>query len=314
MNSPDRAAWLAQRRAGIGASDLAAVLGISPWKTPLELYLDKRGELPPQADNPTLRRGRLLEPLVLDFYVDETGRPITRQQEHVVDGWKMATLDGFDAEALAPVEAKTVNAFAAREFGAHGSDDVPLHYAAQVHWQIMLTGAGCGYLAALIGSDDFRIFELKRDRDLEQLLVARAGEFWQRVQDGRPPEPTSEADVRLLYPRDAGSQITATPDIADDVLQLAGVKEQIKTLEQHEAGLTGKIKTYLGEHAVLIDSAGRALATWKSAKPTQKTDYKAAIDALCELHRDNADLMLDIAGIIEANTATIPGARRFLVK
>ena len=195
MNAPDRAAWLAQRRNGIGASDIAAVLGISPWKTPLQLYLDKRGELPPQEDAPQLRRGRMLEPLVLDFYADETGHQVTRQQECVVgaEPWMMATLDGFDAIDNAPVEAKTVNAFSAQEFGEHGSDEVPLHYSAQVHWQMMLTDASTGYLAALIGSDDFRIFTIQRDRDLELLLIARATEFWQRVQSGSRRSRTAKS-------------------------------------------------------------------------------------------------------------------------
>ena len=305
MNAPDRAAWLAQRRNGIGASDIAAVLGISPWKTPLQLYLDKRGELPPQEDAPQLRRGRMLEPLVLDFYADETGHQVTRQQECVTgaEPWMMATLDGFDAIDNAPVEAKTVNAFSAQEFGEHGSDDIPLHYSAQVHWQMMLTDASTGYLAALIGSDDFRIFTIQRDRDLELLLIARATEFWQRVQSGTPPEPNSEVDVKLLYPRDAGSSIEATPEIADAVAELAAIKAQAKELEAKE-GLSGmKIKTFMGENATLIGLDGKPLATWKTAKGSQKTDYKAAY----------LDLQ-PTAEHIAKFTTTSAGSRRFLIK
>lgn len=305
MNAPDRAAWLAQRRNGIGASDIAAVLGISPWKTPLQLYMDKRGELPPQEDAPQLRRGRMLEPLVLDFYADETGHQVTRQQECVVgaEPWMLATLDGFDAIDNAPVEAKTVNAFSAQEFGEHGSDEVPLHYSAQVHWQMMLTDASTGYLAALIGSDDFRIFTIQRDRDLESMLIARAAEFWQRVQAGNPPEPYSEVDVKLLYPRDTGSSIEATPEIADAVAELAALKAQAKDIEAKE-GLAGmKIKTFMGENATLIGLDGKPLATWKTAKGSQKTDWKAIAEALAAPPE-----------IIAAHTTTSAGSRRFLIK
>lgn len=307
----DRESWLAARRAGIGSSDIAAVLGISPWRSPLELYLDKRGELPPQEDKPQLRRGRMLEPMVLRFYADETGHEVTRQQEHIVDGFKMATLDGFDAVASAPVEAKTVNAFAAREFGEHGSDAVPLHYAAQVHWQIMLTGAGSGYLAALIGSDDFRIFELRRDRELEEMLVARASEFWARVQSGTPPEPICEADVRLLYPRDAGSQIEATPEIEAAVNRLESVKLQIKAAEAEEAGLAGQIKTFIGEHSILTSADGKPLVTWKTAKDSERIDWQAAFDKLQGYA--NAPQEAVQRAIAEAKK-TIPGSRRFIIK
>lgn len=307
----ERETWLQKRKAGIGASDIAAVLGISPWRTPLELYLDKRGELPPQEDKPQLRRGRMLEPIVLDFYQDETGHEVTRKQEHVIDGFKMATLDGFDAVVKAPVEAKTVNAFAAKEFGEHGSDDVPLHYAAQVHWQIMLTGSGSGYLAALIGSDDFRIFELRRDRDLEDLLVARATEFWQRVLDGRPPEPSCETDVKLLYPRDAGSQVEADAEITEAVRVLAGIKSQIKALEESEATMAGAVKTYIGEHSVLVGADGKPLATWKAAKESERIDWKGAFDKLQSYANAPSDAVQ--RAIAEARQ-TIPGSRRFLLK
>ena len=305
MDAHDRAEWLAQRRNGIGASDIAAVLGISPWKTPLQLYLDKRGELPPQEDAPQLRRGRMLEPLVLDFYADETGHQVTRQQECVVgaEPWMLATLDGFDAVDNAPVEAKTVSPFLAKEFGEHGTDEVPLHYAAQVHWQMMLTDASKGYLAALIGIDDFRIFTLLRDHELESLMIARATEFWQRVLDGNPPDPSSELDIKLLHPRDTGSSIEATPEIADAVAELAALKAQAKDIEAKEGLADMKIKAFMGDNATLFGLDGKPLATWKTAKGSQKTDWKAVTEALAVPPE-----------IIAAHTKTSAGSRRFLIK
>lgn len=277
-----REEWLAERRNGIGASDIAAVLGISPWATPLELYLDKIGEAAEKEDEPQMRRGRRLEPLVLDFYAEETGRPVTRQQECVVgaESWMRATLDGFDETAVAPVEAKTVNAFAAQEFGEAWTDDVPLHYAAQVHWQMMLTGAGVGYLAALIGSDDFRIFEIRRDRELEQMLVARAREFWQRVQDRNPPVPTTLEDVGLLYRRDRGLTITAEPEIVEAVAYLKQIKADIKRDEARADLAAMRIKSFIGDAAVLLGADGKPLATWKSNKESTKTDWEAVAKAM----------------------------------
>jgi len=297
--------WLADRRQGIGASEIAAVLGISPWTTPLELYLDKIGELPPQEDTPILRRGRKLEPLIIEFYEEETGRAITRKQDCVVgaEPWMKATLDGYDAALAAPVEVKSVNAFAAQDFGDSGSDDVPLNYAAQVHWQMMLTDSGTGYLAALIGSDDFRIFELKRDRELEQMLVARAREFWQRVIDHEPPEPTNSADVGLLYRRDKGLSIAATPAICDLVMTLKQTKDRIKRDEALADHTATQIKSFIGDAAILLGADGKPMATWKSNKDSSKTDWEAI-----------ATELQAPAELIKQHTATKPGNRPLLLK
>lgn len=275
MTSRDE--WLENRRRGIGASDIAAVLGISQWTTPLELYLDKRGELPPKEEDPVLRRGRRLEPMVLEFYAEETGHAVTRQQDRVIgtEPWMMATLDGFDSTARAPVEAKTVNAFAAQEFGDSWSDEVPLAYAAQCHWQMMLTGADTGYLAALIGSDDFRIFEIRRDKELEQLLVARARDFWKRVTDGTPPEPTSNTDVSLLYRRDKGLTIEAPPHVAELVSELKTIRANVKNADAHAELLAMQIKVHMRDAAVLLGADGKPIATWKSNRESNQIDWEA---------------------------------------
>lgn len=309
MNAREQ--WLAERRQGIGASDIAAVLGISPFATPLELYLDKIGETPDKEDEPQMRRGRRLEPLVLDFYAEETGRAVTRQQECVVgaEPWMRATLDGFDAAAVAPVEAKTVNAFAAQDFGDAWTDEVPLNYAAQVHWQMMLTDAGTGYLAALIGSDDFRIFELKRDRDLEKMLVARAREFWQRVQDRRPPDPVTLEDVGLLYRRDKGLTIEATPEIAAIVGDLKALKAEIKQREARADHLAMQIKAAMGDAAILLGANGKPLATWKNNKDGVTTDWEGAFLDICGGTLNDA-----AKEIVADHTSTKTGNRPLLLK
>ena len=70
----------ADRRAGLGASDAPAALGLSPWKTPLELFLEKTGRAAPVEEKLSMRIGRALEPVVLRAFVDETGLAVTRQQ------------------------------------------------------------------------------------------------------------------------------------------------------------------------------------------------------------------------------------------
>lgn len=65
--------WHEQRRAGIGGSDVAALLGLSKWKSPYQLFLEKTGNAPPQEDNEAMYWGRMLEPVIRDAYEEKTG-------------------------------------------------------------------------------------------------------------------------------------------------------------------------------------------------------------------------------------------------
>ena len=301
-----RDTWLEARRKGIGASDIAAVLGVSPWATPYQLYLDKRGELPQEDEKPVLHRGKRFEPVVLQFYEDETGHAVTRQQEHVVgaEPWMLATLDGFDAVVGAPVEAKTRNEFYRRdEFGEPGTDEVPIYYGAQVYWQMMITDADAGYLAAMIGLDDFRIYRFERDPDLESLLVARGREFWTMVENGTPPEPRTDTDVKLMYRKDSGASIEASPDVVAACERLRAIKAEAKELEAEVDGLSMQIKSAMGAASVLTGPGGKPMATWKAAKDSQKTDWQAIAMAL-----------MAPPELVAEHTKDVPGSRRFLLK
>ena len=69
----NREEWLNERRSGIGGSDAAAVMGLNPWKSPLDVYLDKTGQLMESPDNPALYWGRVLEEVVAREYSLEPG-------------------------------------------------------------------------------------------------------------------------------------------------------------------------------------------------------------------------------------------------
>lgn len=303
MNDLVREEWLKSRQGGVGASDVAIILGLSSFKTPYQLYLEKRGEYPASPETPEQRRGKMLEPYVIAMYEDETGRNVIRQQEHVIDGWKMATLDGYDQIKSAPVEAKTVHQFAAGDFGDSYTDDIPLTYAAQVHWQMMMTQSSHGYLAALIGIDDFRIYELNRDDDLESVLIRRCEKFWQMVLDGTPPDPICMDDIALMHPKSTMPGIKATQELEVLFSYLKQQKQDIKYLETQVEKTVLQIKEFMGDNGILLGCDDKPIATWKSSKDTVKTDWESVAKEL------SAPLEL-----IAKYTETKLGSRRFLIK
>lgn len=276
MNAPRDLPALA-RSQFIGGSDIASILGCSPYKSAVELYLEKRGEAPCVADNAILRRGRRLEPYVREMYAEETGRRVA-DGAFVVgrEPWICANLDGISGldKMDRVLEIKTANPFTRRDWGDEGTDRVPVYYTAQLQWYLMVTGMARADLAALIGLDDFRIFTIEADCELQASLLDRARVFWQRVQDRSPPPAVSSEDLARLFPKHQQGAVVEASDVDLGVLQeLRRVRAQIDEFEAQESVLKMSLQARIGEaEALTLD--GIPLATWK-AQSRRSVDVKA---------------------------------------
>lgn len=289
MNAPTRAEWLAQRRTGIGGSDVAAILGLSKWSTPLQVYQQKRGELGEQPENDAMRWGRYLEPVVRQAYADETGnevRVLPTMIRHPAHDFMVANLDGFVAPEHAPrrvFEAKTARS--AEGWGEPGTDQIPQPYLLQVQHYLAVTGFIVADVAVLIGGSDFRLYEVPEDRELQEMLVDAEHEFWRRVQRGDPPEPVTTADAIARWGRSSIADRVMADDTALQALQtLRAARESIQAAEQLEEAAKVILMRALGERDTLVDSTGRALCTWKASAPPMRFDAAALKAAHPELH------------------------------
>lgn len=256
-----RSSWLDWRRKGIGSSDMAAILGVSPFKTALDVYLDKIGEAPDEPATLQQRIGLALEPGVLKLYAEETGREVVDTQMGVMHdqhAFLRATLDAVmsDGKDHRVVEAKTVGGQRAGELGDEGSDQVPEHWLTQVHHQMLCVGDDCEVvdIAALVRGTEFRIFTVERDAEFVRLIVDAGREFWARVQERRPPEPSLPADARHL-PRIFGAgqgECELDPVTAEIVAGYEELGRDVERLRLHEAArkrMAAEIVAALGEHA-----------------------------------------------------------------
>jgi putative phage-type endonuclease len=201
----------------IGGSDAAAVVGLSPWKTPLELYLEKRGEIEaPDVDNEAMEWGRRLESIVLSKYCEER-RVIAceNQQErfHPRHSWMMGHLDAIITRPFNRiVEIKTTGH--AEQWGSPdaGADGVPELYLLQVYHYMAITGIEEADIAVLIGGQKFRIYSIQYDSQAIYDLLEIEHDFWDRVQRGIPPEPdyshqSTQALLSRMYPGTDGTTI-----------------------------------------------------------------------------------------------------------
>lgn len=213
--APDSAEWHAARRNGIGASEIAAVVGLSPFESAFSLWHRKAGNLPgPDPSNPLFYWGHALEPLVADrfadahpeFWVMEVGT-----YRHGERDWQFANLDralyptsgvGVDTPPLGVLEIKTTRY--GDNWGPHGSDEVPVHVRCQVMQQMDVMGVPFAWVAVLIGGNDYREYQIDYDEDDAYALREAGAAFWASLQtDTEPPIDASFATyeaVRELHP------------------------------------------------------------------------------------------------------------------
>lgn len=295
----------------IGSSDAAAILGLSPWRSAMQVYLEKSG-LSQEIDDKKrgiFSRGQRFEPVAIGMLCDELTaqghdvRVLARNKRYVHDEHPFIGSE-IDVELLVDGEevngeAKTVSPFAAKLWGAPDSNDVPLYYQAQCMHALGVYPRRRTVIGALVGLDDFRVRWMERDDDLIQIITAKEVEFWQDVQAGLMPAPTTAGDVAWLY-QDRGEAVEITADAALAVEKLRQIKQQQAALDAEREQLELKIQLQMRDAATALDSTGRTLATWRQNKERQKTDWQAVAQALGASQ-----------ALIEQHTRAEPGARVF---
>ena len=281
--------FLTQRKKGIGGSDIAAILGVSKFKTALDVYLSKTTDQPEQQGE-HLYWGHALENPIIDRFVQDTGALVIRQPEtrqHPDYEWAIANADalitnGDTIEAI--LEIKTSSAFKSREWGADDTDEVPIEYIAQVQWYMWIYDVNEAYLAALIGGNQYRQYHITRDDELIAMLAEKAQAFWQNHVIPRiPPEPQDGADAQNLSPPDNGATAEADSDTLTAYAELRELKAQEKELKAQIAAREDLLKIKIGNYSAM-QANGNTLFTWK-AQSSNRFDNSAFKNAHPDLYR-----------------------------
>jgi putative phage-type endonuclease len=250
MNAREQ--WLVDRRCGLGGSDIGAILGLSQYRTPVDIWMEKTGRAAAQEETLQMRFGVYAEEFVAREYSARTGLAVQRYKAmlHHPSAPLLGNVDRLVVPAGAKVashkqkirtdkglECKTASAFAsfdADEWGPEGTDLVPASYLVQCATYMALTGCALWDLAVLFGNQEVRIYGLKRDADLEDEILSRAAEWWERhVVADVAPEPTCIADVKSLYARvtdttiDADEMLIHWSHVAEDAAKKSGEYQSV---------------------------------------------------------------------------------------
>lgn len=262
------------RQRYLGGSDVAAILGVSPYRTALDVYLDKTEGSQPVSDEKKkiFKRGARMEPYILDLLAEENGIQIVARNNRYIDqqnGFIAAEIDAEESTGK-NIEAKSANQFAAKNWGEQGTDEIPVYYSAQGMHGMMVTGAPATIFPVLIGSDDFRVYELQRDEEIIASIRQAEVEFWGRIQRREPPDPVNESDLLRLFPRSTGEEIQASDEIVGKFNQLKSLIRREKMLASDIEDLQLELKMFMRDAAVLKFGA-TTLGSWK-AQETDRID------------------------------------------
>ncbi|WP_197328703.1 YqaJ viral recombinase family nuclease [Ralstonia syzygii] len=291
MNTSARNEFLTARQTGIGGSDIGAILGVSPFKTAVDVYLAKTRPNPSDERSELTYWGHAVEPIIINRFSEDHGINVVKPDaiaRHADHQWMVANLDGIiPGDRPGVLEIKNVSQFGTKAWGAEGTDEVPLSYVAQVAWYMAVMGYDYGVIAALFGGNDYREFRVERDAELEAMLINTGRDFWlNHVITGTPPEAKTASDVLRLFKRDDGSATEADDELFDLCEQLKTAKAEGKRVEGDIDLIETKIKARMGDAATLIYH-GQTLATWKTqtARRFDTKAFEAAHPALCDQFR-----------------------------
>ncbi len=303
----NRADWLQWRRKGLGGSDVAGVLGLSPWSSPMSVWWSKVRDLEDEPD-PVKERGRLLEDAVLLWAKAELGSALVKGVgiTHPDLGWARGTPDAW-TDVDEGLEAKTTQFFDEEDGWGEGTDQVPLHVRIQCQWYTAISGAKIWRVAALsMMQSEFRLYELHPEPDVHERLFQVAGDFWRDhvVADVPPDLDTSGATSAYLRERYA-DPFDQVLDANGDGLELLRTYALAKNNQQVLAGyvdeLAMRLKTRIGCYRGLQDFDGLR-ATW-SRFPRARTDLK-------QLRKDRPDLV----EVLDQYTRTKPSDRLLVTR
>jgi putative phage-type endonuclease len=267
----------------IGGSDIAAILGISPWRNVVELWLDKTRPLPNDETRVTLR-GKRMESYIVDMVEAEFNIAIAKvagRNKRYVDQRVPYFSCEVDAETLSTpvqnIEIKTVHPFKAQEWGDLETDQLPLHYLAQVQWGLSITNREVCGVFALIG-DDLRHYVVERDEPTIEAMRARAIEFWERFVIPREQPPLDYSDpktlevLKRLYPGTDGRKLEATQDDVRWRETMAEAQAKADAYTEVAKGCKAHLLDAMGSAALLKFADGKALRR----KLTKRKGYTVA--------------------------------------
>lgn len=262
------------RSRGIGASEVTALLGLDKWTSPLKLFEIKTGKREPDIPNVYTRAGHMLEDAVARYFEDLTGnRVISKSKgDYIVKHTQHETLfchpdreyflKGTRKRGVLECKSTQKNV---------DKDDMPEAWFVQLQFQLGILNSVDpkiheGAIAWLQRGLNFDFKEFEINHEFVEFLFAKSLEFWNNhILTGIPPEPSSEDDMKRMFPDSRQTTIEATPAMIATHEKINSLTSQIDELTVEKESLTLQVKMAM-QDAEAVTFGDETLFTWKTSK------------------------------------------------
>jgi len=264
------------RKQGLGATDCAVVMGLSHYKTPYELWLEKTGRKEEETilTNDRLHLRHAHEETISREYArrkDVKLRRVNQTIFHKRLPFMLCNLDRVVIGQKKIVECKSASGFMRAYWGESGSDEAPIEYLLQVQHQMACAEYEDSDIAALIDIDDYRIYSTPRNDKIIQKIEDACEKFWiENVLADVPPPPTTRGDLKLMYPVNNGDFIELTDSIDATLMILQNKKDDIKQLMSEREELEKTIIEFIADKDG-IKQDDKIIATFQANKSGNRT-------------------------------------------
>lgn len=309
----DEAEWLEARKPFIGASESAAILGLSPYSTPRDVWESKQRNAQPIAESRFMTWGKRLEPVVaewLEHDFPEVGHllPSPGLLASRDEPWLACTPDrentwDDDGFVMGVTELKTGSAFTRASWFEDGEPSVPPYYEVQVQQQMKIRGVRRGFVGALIGGNELMVREVEFNERFAEVLVNELGEWREKYLLGGDVPPATSRDLWRFGGalKGEGKPIVATDEIMELVAKRITTTQPAATkAKAADDEVKQRIQLFMEDATELVDPDGKVLVTWYRGEDKPATDWKA----LAAAH----------PAIVEEFTAMRQGSRTMLFK
>lgn len=281
VNEGNQSEWLDLRRRTVGSSDIAAISGLFPWRSPLQVWMEKTGKIDPQPENDDLFIGKEAEFLVSRMFNRRHPelQPITAQVLCAHDEYPYATCttdfwlyDKFTRESadllhlserpigLLETKFQKIQALAAWE------DGVVTHHLLQTNWQLGITGLPSAWVASLVGGFNYREAPIQPDSRIFGHLIELASKFMELVEKDIPPNagPGDRNSIRELFEQKAGEVVVFDATETQELLQKwESEKTLLATLEDAAKEKKDSVKAIENNLMLMMKGAGKGLSTFR---------------------------------------------------
>lgn len=277
---PNDPAWHEARRTFIGASDAPAVLGISPWATPLDVWASKLNIGQQFEGNLSTDMGHALEQMIADEWCKQSGKTLIAPRATVRHYDHPNIAASVDREVSDPgdyelVECKYVGPTTAHQW----RNGVPVYVQAQCQVQMAVTGAKRVHVAALIVDYGPQFFTavIERDDNVIDEIIGRLNQFWadhieagaRPDTDGMNPDQVRRRLEQMYQPPADANPVRLPHELATLVAELKRTKALKRDLEKQIAAAENELRLFMVDNAAtdaFIDDNQKPAVTWRTVE------------------------------------------------